>query len=102
MPMADMEQSGCNMDMTGTNNSISNQNSCDMELSMNSCMIEKYYDSSNNFVVTHKYQSLKTFALITIIYPFDESKIISVKENFNTFLQEISPPIYLSIQSFLN
>lgn len=102
MPMNDMEHTGCNMDMTGTNNSISNQNSCDMELSMNSCMIEKYYDSSYNFVVTQKYQSLKTVALITIIDRFDESKEISVKENFNTFLQESSPPIYLSVQSFLN
>jgi len=101
MPMADMEQSGCNMDMTDTNNSISNQNSCDMELSMNSCMIEKYYDSSNNFVVTQKYQSIITFSIISIIDQFTDSNKSTVHENILTFVNEKSPPIYITVQSFL-
>ena len=101
MPMADMEQSGCNTDMTDTNNSISNQNSCDMELSMNSCMIEKYYDSSNNFVVTQKYQSIITFSIISIIDQFTDSNKSTVHEKILTFVNEKSPPIYITVQSFL-
>lgn len=101
MPMADMEQSGCNTDMTDTNNSISNQNSCDMELSMNSCMIEKYYDSSNNFVVTQKYQSIITFSIISIIDQFTDSNKSTVHEKILTFVNEKSSPIYITVQSFL-
>ncbi len=101
MPMADMEQSGCNTDMTDTNNSISNQNSCDMELSMNSCKIEKYYDSSNNFVVTQKYQSIITFSIISIIDQFTDSNKSTVHEKILTFVNEKSSPIYITVQSFL-
>ena len=101
MPMNDMEQTGCNMDMTGSKNSISAHNFCDMEFSMNSCMIEKYFNSSYNFVVTQKYQSISTFSIISIIDQFTDSNKFTVHENILTFVNEKSPPIYITVQSFL-
>ncbi len=102
MQMNEMETHECNMDMSNSNTS-SNGQSCDMEVSANSCMIVKYFDSTFKFVITQKYHSVNTLTIVSMLDQFtDDSKTTIHKENNQTFQSEKSPPIYISVQSFLN
>ena len=102
MQMNKMETHACNMDMSNSNTSANSQ-SCSMEVSAKSCMIVKYFDSTFKFVITQKYQSVNTLTIVSMLDQFtDDSKTTIHKENNQTFQSEKSPPIYISVQSFLN
>ncbi|GBD90308.1 hypothetical protein BMS3Abin04_01025 [bacterium BMS3Abin04] len=101
MHMNGMGNSSCAMMMSETASFISYQSSCDMEISVNSCMIEEFFNSSDNFVVTHKYQSKSVLTIVSTVDQFSNDNSSAFLENTIAFVSETSPPIYISVQSFI-
>jgi len=101
MYMSGMGNSSCAMMMNETASFISYQSSCDIELSVNNCMIEEFYNSPDNFVITHKYQSKSVFAIVSTVDQYSSDNSSTFLENTIAFVSETSPPIYISVQSFI-
>jgi len=101
MQMNDMEDSCCDMSMSESASTVRTQDLCNMEITVNSCMIEKYFNSSNIFVVMQKYQSANTLSIIFIIDHFTNNNNFKNHVNINSLINDESPPIYITIQSFL-
>ncbi len=79
-----------------------NSNSCEMEFNVNTCAIVNDVVSSNNFVVTQKFQSEQGFVIISTLDQYSKDYKFLLSENSHIFISEKSPPIYISVQSFLN
>ena len=101
--MVEVNNDCCNMMMNSYSASSDNENSCEMKFDMNNCMITKDLSLHNIFVVTQKFQSEQNFSAIAILT--DEQSDNNYKLIFNNSLYlsqpEKSPPIYITVQSFL-
>jgi len=79
-----------------------NTNSCEPEFTSRTCTVEQDVNTTNNFVVTQKFQSEQNLVIISTIDQYFEDYKFLLSENLHTIINENSPPIYISVQSFLN
>ncbi len=98
MEMHEGEHNCCDSGMDFS--SLGNQ-SCDMELTHDNCMIVKNLNDTNNFVITPKYNSEQSFVVVFTFNLTSERKEFISTENSGRLFNEYKTPIYLAVHSFL-
>ncbi len=79
-----------------------NTNSYKPEFTSRTCNVEQNVNTTNNFVVTQKFQSEQNLVIVSTIDQYSEDYKFLLSENLHSIINENSPPIYISVQSFLN
>ena len=101
MGMNEMTAHACNSEKQNVSISATDKSGVP-DVSAKSCMAIKYFDSNFKSVITQKYESVSALTVISILEQFaNENRTTINNGNTQPFQKEKSPPIYISIQTFL-
>jgi hypothetical protein len=103
-----MEVSNCNMMIENMNDNCcdsivmgNESNNCQKEFSSNNCMTIKDLSFANNFVITQNYQLEHSLVIVLTLDEYSKDFNLFSVDNSRIIINGSSPPIYLSVQSFL-
>ncbi len=98
MHSGNMEMGENQMDVFHLNNPSTTSGE---EFSSMKCLIEKYFNSTKSFVVSEKNQQISELSVVSLIGQFSENRSYTISVKPETFVNFESPPLYISVQSFL-
>ncbi len=99
--MDDMKDECCNVNSFNELNPNTKSDMCNIKFDNFNCMVVKDLSTTNSFVVTQKFQSEQDLTIVSIITPNSNNFEFLLLDLQKTIKVKGSPPIYLSVQSFL-